>query len=95
MTAILEMQERFVTPVRPQRPARPSEQRDANTRAVPYNLVPNRCVSLWEEMLPTWRGPAHSSELLAFAEDLKAYAELAGRREAVRRWRGLTPYESD
>ena len=95
MTAALEMQERFVSPVRPSRPARSSEQRDANARAVPYSLAPTRSVSLWEEMLPTWRGPANSAELLAFAEALKAYAELAGRREAVRRWRGLVPYESD
>ncbi len=92
MAAVLET---FEIQTRPVRPPRSYEQRDANERAVPYNLMPARAISLWEEMRPTWRSPERTTELLAFAEDLKAYAELAGRREAVRRWRGLPPYESD
>jgi len=85
----------FEVQMRPARPPRSYELRDANARAVPCNPMPARVVSLWEEMPSLPQSPKRSGELLAFADDLKAYAELAGRRDAVRRWRGLPPYESD
>ncbi len=37
---------------------------------------------LWTHALPAWRGSVRSV-------DLMGHAELAGRHEAVRRWRGL------